>query len=180
MSTENISLAISLAALFLSLMNVGWSVYKELGLRARLLVEAELKTFHTGDKPPEAWFVITVHNAGPGRSGVKEVKCVGRSARVWPRRDIRSLGFPLCLHEDASKLPTKLDVGETSTYFIPVDSIEFLATQGTHIGVQDTFGRSHWAPEHSLAEALKWYRQIQERGGDLGIHPSDFVQVKNS
>jgi hypothetical protein len=52
-----------------------------------------------------------------------------------------------------------LSVGDRLSLYLPHDAKSFLGTDSTHIGVDDSFGRVHFAPRKDLREGKRAYAE---------------------
>lgn len=86
---------------------------------------------------------------------------------MW-RRVFRKVkyGFIMPDHNDphSSSLPCELGVGSTCTLFLSFDKNCFLLEPMTHIGITDSFGRTHWAPKKAITNMRKKYEGYQKFG----------------
>ena len=57
-----------------------------------------------------------------------------------------------------TRLPCRLDVGQTATILLPYEPRSFLKSEATHIGVTDSFSRVHYAPAKDLKTAKEQFR----------------------
>jgi hypothetical protein len=152
-------------------MALGWNVYRDVLLkpRAKVLFAAVL----VGTPGPEfarahRWLEIRVTNHGPGPLNV--TGCQMRIAPLW-RRLLRRPELFVLLPDayQGVRPPQRIDVGETASfYFLP----DLLLKPGshayrkvTHIGVHDSFGRSHFAPKSDL----RGFRETSEGQDLIGV-----------
>jgi hypothetical protein len=61
---------------------------------------------------------------------------------------------PLCF-----KLPHRMNMAEKINLIFPYDRDCFLDSRPTHIGVNDSFGRAHWAPRRQVRKAIAEYEK---------------------
>lgn len=151
---------IALAALGLATVSLGWNIYKELILKAKVRVSLHVTSVVTlGGRTAENIVMFKVTNFGPG-----QVQVTGLSARNrWADRILRktSRGFhlvPAWDHPFNTKLPGKLAVGEMANVVIPYEKECFLGDKFRFVGVLDSFGRVHRASKKDLRAARKQYR----------------------
>ena len=150
------ALVISLIALFVSGANLGWSIYKELALRARIRIQVRFSVIdHQSFAKPLHRVVVSVTNLGPGK--VRLVMLDLRRVSLWRRLTRRCL-FGVLIYDYAhplgGKLPYSLDIGEGIDYtFSPEDS--FLEGSYDQVGIRDSFGRVHWCSRAAVKEARK-------------------------
>jgi hypothetical protein len=152
-----VPIAISLVSLVLSGVALGWNVYRDVILKARVRVSVAVMRMvaegqRVGDGPQ--FIRIGVANLGPGPVRIEMM--VGKVAPLW-RRILRRVEHFVVLNDRTNPLnqalPHKIDVGDTINLLLRYDENSFLGGSGTHIGVSDSFGRSHFAPTRQLAEA---------------------------
>ena len=148
------ALVISLIALFLSGANLGWNIFKEIGLRARLRIRFGLKSIHHETFETHlSRFVFSVTNLGPGKVKIQMLQL--RDARLW-RRLLRRCRYAALIHDYkhplGGRLPYDLEVGEGMDLTFPIEN-SFVAEGYTHIGISDSFGRVHWCKRSEMREA---------------------------
>ena len=160
------ALCVSLLALFVSFANVGWSVYKEISLRGRVRVSFGYRQIHhpTFTKPFDR-VILSAVNHGPG--AVKLSMVAYRKTSLWRRiRRKSELGVIIHDYTDqmSARLPHKLDVGESIDIMLGTpEKLEF-SEDTTHIGINDTFGRSHWAPRRDVRDYVDYLRREKTKG----------------
>ena len=67
----------------------------------------------------------------------------------------------------SSKLPAKVDVGETINLFVNYDKDCFLKGDYSKIGISDSFGKTHWAPKKQLSQLRKqWFSKFSKSEDD--------------
>jgi len=155
-------IVISSAALAIAALSLGWNIYKDVVLRARVIVSVGVKWISSGnggnlfDK-----IMVTAVNYGPGKvrfAGMVQIK----NAPLWRRLLRKSQWFvvvPDWNSPYATKFPALLDVGEEVTIVLPYDSECFLAEPVTHVGLSDSFGRFHWAARRQVRQAIHQFRK---------------------
>jgi hypothetical protein len=72
-----------------------------------------------------------------------------------------------------TRLPALLDVGEELTVVFPYDERCFLSEPVTHVGLIDSFGRSHWVPRKHVREAVKQFKRDFMPDGLTWIRPTN-------
>lgn len=150
-------IAISVLSLIFSGIALGWNVYRDVILKARVKVSVSVihvvdpgQRFNEGDQ----FIRIGVSNHGPGPVQIQMI--VGERAGFWRRLSRRAQHFfVLADHTNplSPKLPAKMEVGDTVSLLLPYDERSFLNGAATHVGISDSFGRSHFAPRRQLRTA---------------------------
>jgi len=160
-------IGISLLALCISVLALGWNIYRDVVLKPRLKTRFSLSTIHHSTLPqPFETLVLSATNFGPGA-----IKCSMIYLKVAPlwRRLLRLTRLAVLFHDYenplSGKLPTSLEVGEGVSLLISWREDCFLGEGYTHIGLCDSFGRVHWAPPKHVRKAREAY---QKRFGKKG------------
>lgn len=154
-------IGVSLLALVVSAISLGWNIYRDIVLKARLRVTFNASSLHGGglQKPIET-LVLTGTNFGPGAITCNMIQL--EEAPLW-RRLLRKKKYAVMIHDYenplSGRLPKKLEVGEKIDLLIRWERDSFLSKPYTHIGISDSFGRVHWAPASAVEEARKTYRE---------------------
>ena len=136
---------------------LGWNVYRDVILKARVKVSAAVvRVVSHGQRVGDGdqFIKIGVTNDGPGPVHIEMI--VGKAAPLWRRLLRRTQHFvvlPDYTNALNPKIPHKMEVGDTIGLLLPYDEKSFLNGRGTHIGVSDSFGRSHFASRKHLSEA---------------------------
>lgn len=153
------ALCISVFALFVSGANLGWNIYKEVGLRARIKIWFGIRTIVGPGMKPFQKMILSVTNLGPGVVRVLMIQY--RKAGFWRRITFRSeRGVIIYDYEEtlSAKLPHKLDVGENIDLLLRYGE-DSLSSDITHIGINDSYGRVHWVKRKDVREALAQHRK---------------------
>jgi len=157
---EKLAILLSSGSLCISIFVLGWNVYRDVVLKARVSVRLQLSFIAHGEYKSPTKTSLAATNLGPGK-----IICSGIHAKVAPlwRRLLRRTEFAFIMPDYtdpySSKLPRELNVGEVCNLFLPFDKDCFLAKPYTHIGIADTFGRYHWAPRRDVARVREEYRR---------------------
>lgn len=153
------ALCISVLALFVSGANLGWNIYREVALRARVKLNFGVRAIVGTAKPDLTKIVLSITNIGPGV--IHPQMILYRKASLW-RRITRRSEQGVIMHDWtdklSAKLPAKLEVGERMDVLLPYRA-DALDDDTTHIGVSDSFGRSHWVSPRDLKETLAHLRK---------------------
>lgn len=182
MSTADYALLVSLFSAAVSLGGFVWNVWsKFIYPRPRVRVSFAL-SFIVADGAKDKDEVIALHatNMGPTEVTVSSALIRKKKREFWRRGHDYGLlnplhNFPvyrnLTIGPFGGGLPKKLAVGEQfSLYFVPVH--EGLADKDIErVGVNDTFGRIHWA---SYKDTLETLMKVRKRYADsLQSAPSE-------
>jgi hypothetical protein len=156
-----VSVAISLLAVVIAGLALGWNIYRDVVLRARVQVSFGVARVVQAGRPLSAspqFIKISATNHGPGP--VKIEMIAGRYAPLW-RRLFRRTHYFVIISDFTNPmnkpLPHRLDIGERLDLFLPHDHQSILGTNATDIGVNDSFGRSHFAKRADLRQARRQY-----------------------
>jgi hypothetical protein len=155
-------IVVSLAALVLAALSLGWNIYKDVVLRARVIVSLGVKMIspENGSDMFDKLMVSAV-NYGPGKvrfAGFVQMK----NAPLWRRLLRKAEWFVVMSEWDspyATKLPVLLDVGEELAIVFPYDGDCFLGEPVTDVGLRDSFGRFHWTPRREVRQAIQQFRK---------------------
>jgi len=154
-------IGISILALCVSGISIGWNIYRDIVLKARLRVSFSLREIMGPSIPmPIKTLMLSATNFGPGHIRCCMIQL--RTAPLW-RKLMRRSKRAVLLHDYTNplsgKLPSRLEVGDTLDLLIPYDKDCFLREQCTHIGLSDSFGRVHWAPARDVPEARQEFKK---------------------
>jgi hypothetical protein len=139
---------------------LGWNIYRDIVLKGRLKVYfgPRILISHGSDHRPEYLF-LSATNHGPGKLKLQTVILLQTS---WWRRVFRKTKHAFLMHDFTNplsgKLPSTLEVGEGIDLLFPYEKDAFLAGDWTHVGITDSFGRTHWATDASVKDARKRFR----------------------
>lgn len=154
------ALTISFISLLLAGLSLGWNVYRDVVLKPRLRVRVQISAIVQPDLPSQTFLSITAVNHGPGRVTCSTIHA--KTAPLW-RRILRKVKHAAIIGDWTNplsgKLPKALEVGEALTLLLPYEARCFLKDDFTHIGILDSFGRSHWAPCDQLEAARQRYEK---------------------
>ena len=156
---DYIPLGLSVLSLIVAFTSLGWNIYRDLMLKARLRVHFGIRLLITPglDERPE-YVMLMATNHGPGALNVSTVVLLQSSWwRVLIRKKRHAFLMTDYMNPLSGRLPKTLGVGERIDLLFPYDKQSFLSEQWTHIGLTDSFGRTHWAPSSSVAEAREAY-----------------------
>ena len=157
-------------ALVVSAFSLGWNVYRDIILKPRLKVTVDIRSIVTSAGSMGKYINISVVNFGPG-----PITLMSIYAQKWSiiRKMKRLPSFAFIMHDYenplSSRLPKKLEMGEQVNLLLPFKEDAILARKPTHLGVSDSFGRTHWAKSKYLKEAIKdFLKDFPEVDWDTG------------
>ena len=157
---EKFAVLVSILSIVIATFALGWNIYRDIVLKPRLKVRFSISFILHGSYESPNKLSISATNFGPGK-----VKCIGIRMKVAPlwRKILRKCKYAIISpdYNDpySTKLPCELDVGDTCDLFLPFDKNCLLAEPCTHIGINDTFGRIHWAPKKDILNAREKYKK---------------------
>jgi hypothetical protein len=148
---ENLTISISVLALFVSLVSLGWNVYRDLILKPRLQIElAE----DDDKKLPK----LTVTNRGPGQIQLMSpvVKLpygwFGLLSKIDDVQEARPFGIgPVPVQTWSSKT---LQVGGQTSMLLDHGVIK----QWRAVGIRDAYKRIRWASDEDLEKVKRAHR----------------------
>jgi hypothetical protein len=159
-------IAISLVSLLMSGLALGWNMYRELALRARVRVRFSIVSVDGG---PDEFLSISATNMGPGPVQIEMIDC--KDAPFW-RVLTRTVKYfvvrPDFTNPLNHRLPHRLDVGDRLTELLPYDEQCLLRVGVTHVGFSDSFGRDHFAPKGQVRLAKRSFQQQFGNRGKIG------------
>jgi hypothetical protein len=150
--SETIAILVSILALVVSAVSLGWNIYRDLLLKSRLRVNFGVSQKIMPDGSVTApYLCLSVVNMGPGEAIVQMAmlkRRVSRFGKVSLATVIHNFNDPFC-----GRLPAKVDVSNTIDITFPIDQNCLLDVRPLRIGVRDSFGRIHWASKRDLIKA---------------------------
>jgi hypothetical protein len=179
----------SLTALTISAFALGWNVYRDVILKARLQVSVRIDRICQDEKQLGLFVSIHAVNLGPGQVTVDSIVMAWRpihrilawhAARLlhisiigrriapvfdWPMQ--YAIIIPDYADALSTRLPKRLEIGEKAIILLPCNRESILAQNPTHVGLIDSFGRYHWASGPSLQIAKTQYAK-KVQSGELG------------
>ncbi len=179
----------SLGALTISAFALGWNVYRDVILKARLQVSVRIDRLCRDEKQLGLFVSIHAVNLGPGQVTLDSIVMAWRrihrvlAGHVARLLHISIIGrriapafnwtmeyaiiIPDCADALSTRLPKRLEVGEKAIILLPCNRESVLAQNPTHVGLIDSCGRYHWASGSSLRIARTQYAKKVE-SGELG------------
>lgn len=162
-----ITLVISACSFFLAGLSLGWNIYRDVVLKARLKVSLSIGVI-TGQtegwiKYPERRYVwISGSNHGPGNVRIDKIVAYAYKDGWW-NRVLRRRRMFIIKHEFTNQLsghlPCTLEVGEKMQLMFQYDKDVFLKANLVMVGLNDTFDRTHWISRKEVRRATREYKQ---------------------
>ena len=157
MNKETVAIILSIFSLLIAALSIGWNIYRDVILKARLKVHFMVGMIQHATFPePLERLIVSATNFGPGK-----VKCSMlhlQNSSIW-KRITKKNKHAILIHDYtdplSSKLPCDLEIGEKADFLFKFEKDSFLLEDWTRIGVSDSFGRIHWAPKKDFIEAKK-------------------------
>lgn len=163
MSTSEIAIVISVFSVVIATFSLGWNIYRDIILKARINIGLGVRTIIQRGNPNKPKYVdLTVTNHGPGSVNLSMVQMKNTSLFKWL---FRKQEYAVVIHDYenplSAQLPHKLEVGEKIDLLFTYDKDCLLKDGWSHVGISDYFGRSHWAKKKEVREANKrWCRDF--------------------
>ena len=118
-------IGVSVLSLSVASLALGWNVYRDVVLRARVRVKFAVVSMVTPGIGTHGHYLnITVTNHGPGQVKIDGIS--GRTSPLWRtllRRPQHFIILPDHTNPLSGRLPTRLDVGETLNLLLPHDEL---------------------------------------------------------
>jgi hypothetical protein len=162
MTPTQVAIVISIIALLVSMGNLGWSIYKELGLRGRVRVSIAVAEQFIQGRGSEKKILIQAVNMGPGEVHLTSIPL---KPPRWADKD--GLYMWGSVMPEPGTLPVALAVGKQAMILLPYRDDCFLSRRHAGVGLGDSFGRHHWAPRKQLRRAEATYEK------DFPLGPSE-------
>lgn len=161
MNKELLPIIISFASIVLASLSLGWNIYRDIILKAKLKVRfmVGFVTSPVSQKPLER-LVISATNFGPGK--IRGTMLFLKESSLW-KKLARKTKYAALIHDYTDRmsgnLPCELEIGEGRDFLLKFEKDCFLSEEWTHIGIKDSFGRIHWAPKCNVKIAREMYKK---------------------
>lgn len=165
MNTEDLSLIISFVAVSLAAVALGWNIYRDVILKAKVKVSFKIVEIYHETLPQIPQYInISVTNFGPGRIKIMNIQAMNAP---WRKRLLQTKQYGVIISDNANplsgKLPSWIDEGDKLDLLLPYEKDSFLQEGHTHVGVYDYYGRSHWATKEDVLEVQQqWKKDFQK------------------
>ena len=160
-----LALVISLFSILIAALSLGWNIYRDIVLKAKVRVRFMLGSItNPALKKPLDRLILSATNFGPGKirlTGIllKESSFLKRPTNKWK--------YAILIHDYTAplsgQLPCDLEVGDGRDFLFKIKTDCFLAHKWTHIGIRDSFGRVHWAPKKHVTEAREAFTETTSK-----------------
>jgi hypothetical protein len=152
MERVDLAILLSVASMIIAAFSLGWNVYRDVCLKAKVTVSFTLQSICHGGVTIHNLVGIEATNHGPG-----PVKLMSIILRPPHRYFIlRPKTYTFLVHDYTSpysgSLPAELGVGDRINLFVKFDEKCFLREDLAWLGMTDTFGRTHRAPRKMMRE----------------------------
>jgi hypothetical protein len=154
MTTAQAALVISIIALLVSMASLGWNIYKELGLRARVKVSLNVVEQFIQGRGSEKKILFQATNHGPGEIHLTSIPL---KAPRWSKKEGTYLWGSVM--PEPGTLPVSLAVGKQALLMLPYRDDCFLSVKHARVGLGDSFGRNHWVAKKDLRRAEAAYEK---------------------
>lgn len=165
MPNPDTALFISVLSFVTASLSLGWNIYRDIVLKPRVRVTAIIGPIMTAgvEEVGPTYIGITAVNHGPGNTTLSLITLKKTCLFKWLTRKQE---FAVLLHDyenpASGKLPHTLGVGEQIFLPFPYDSKCFLKENMSHVGISDTFGRTHWMKTSQVKEMnARWRKEFK-------------------
>jgi len=163
MLSEDASLFISVIAVAIAALALGWNIYRDIILKPKVRTKLGVSTLVTpGSSNQEEYVLLEPTNFGPGIVTIGSI--VVKNTSFWKKLFKKEiLAIIICDYENplSAQLPAKIEVGSKISLLLRYDRECFLNQEWTHVGVYDYYGKFHSTPKKQIKEARElWLRDF--------------------
>lgn len=158
MDMSAIGILISIFALAIAGLALGWNIYRDYSCHSKVRIYAELKDQpkNKSSKLKGTYISISVVNHGPHDVKIETLW----AANISFFRKAFLKGYGVLLHPVASfQLPKEIKPGEKIDLLVPFHEDCFLKDKFSNLGVMDSYDREHWVKKTELWSLYKKYNQ---------------------
>lgn len=156
MTNIALPIIISILSFVLAAISLGWNVYRDVVLKPRARVTVAKAVVASELLLSQDVLIISAVNLGPGRLRLNIIRFMHRSLL---QRILRKWRHGVLIHDYRNRLsgqlPATLEVGDSLDLLFPWGAELICASSPTHIGIKDSFGRTHWAAKSDVAKVNK-------------------------
>lgn len=163
MATDQLALIVSVVSALIASLALGWNIYRDVVMKPRLVVSVAVVTILHDSLPELPRFVnLTAVNHGPGTVTISSI--IAMNTSIWHRMT-RTVQYAYVTPDYANpyggRIPAKLEPGGKVELLLPFDRDCVLGQMLSHVGVNDFYGRKHWASRASMKLArAAWRREF--------------------
>ena len=160
MNKEELAIIISVLSLGVAALALGWNIYRDVILKPRLRVTVKKSSIAQEGRPNSTHFMISAVNFGPGVIRLNIIRFMHSSLF---KKIFKKWKHGVLIHDYTNplsgQLPSTLDIGEKIDLVFPWDAECLCGRSPTHIGIADSFGRTHWAPKKEVKKVIKQWKE---------------------
>lgn len=157
-TTEIITLLISVIAVAISAVSLGWNIYRDVIIKPKMKLKlsfANLINGLHGDSPGlltniniirdnNTFIILEAVNHGPGKISCRAIILEMEDGRL-------AIADADISNPVTDKLPKTLEVGECLKTAYPILHNGFLSMPLSRIGIRDSFDRVHWTSTNNIS-----------------------------
>lgn len=169
-TAATLSLVLSIVSVLVAGMSLGWNIYKEIGLKAKVEISLQIMKLVTpGVKVEGEFLVLSATNFGPGIVNLKTVYGRRRSFKNWISGKNKAFLFRWeSSQPQFGTLPCKIEVGDELKLFFSMEIARALIEyEINEVGVCDSFGRTHFVPKKQIGELAKNFTEKKMLAGKV-------------
>lgn len=165
MNKDVIAIIISVLSFGVAALALGWNIYRDIVLKPRLKITVKKALLARTGLPSTTHFVISAVNFGPGIIKLNIIRFMQSS---FIRRIFNTWNHGVLIHDSrnplSGQLPSSLDIGDQIDLVFPWDEKCLCSNKPTHIGIADSFGRTHWASKNDVKKVIKaWENDFENK-----------------
>ena len=165
MNIQDLALGLSILSLCVAALSLGWNIYRDVILKPRLKVSIARIIVASELAENSVQLMISGVNFGPGKIRLNIIRFMHSSLL---KKVVKKWKHGVLIHDYrnpiSGQLPITLDVGEKLDLIFAWNEENICSTNPSHIGIADSFGRTHWAPRKELKKAIKsWKRDFASK-----------------
>ena len=157
METSIIAILVSLISVGVACLSFGWNIYRDIGLKPRLLVSFDVVFLNVLNENLK-YLSISGTNLGLVPTRVNGIAL--KESSIWKK--LKSGGvYPDFENPLSHKLPMKLEAGDEIQLFLSCNVDCFLKEPWTHVGLQTSFGKTYWVKPRDVNRARQlWLKDF--------------------
>lgn len=162
--TTATTLLISTLSLGVAGTALGWNIYRDVLMKPRVKADVCVGSVIGGVGPRVEHVVVSATNHGPGRVRLEMINL--QWGRFFNRPPGNRSRFAVVFYDHTNplsgELPAVLEPGDSLSLLLPYTEECFLAEAPARVGIRDSYGRGHWAPQKRVRSACKaWRRRFE-------------------